>query len=200
MVQTRRYSLGIIFVTCFGCVFSTCTYPWVAGPWADTLGRTSITFSASNMQGYDLTFRGSSVTTWTCLFQNGSLVLSRSSSVNVAGDDYYLYACMLVNTVSSTKFYYHLMSDTYNTVVRSSIPLRIDPKMMSVTVTDMCTICAQTPTSVSLTVTDYTVMTSDGTTTASGSITSPTFAANPCDPTATTQAPTTTSTIIFVSK
>ncbi|XP_021339086.1 cell wall integrity and stress response component 4-like isoform X2 [Mizuhopecten yessoensis] len=151
------------------------------------------------MQGYGLTYRGSSVSTWTCLFLNGDLILSRSSSINVAGDDYYLYACMLVKTVSRNKFYYHLMSDVTTGITRSGVSLRIAARMTSETVLDICTICAQNPSSISLLVTKYTVMTSAGTSAETSEISNPSFAPNPCDPsttqaTTTTQPPTTTTT------
>ncbi|XP_069131432.1 uncharacterized protein [Argopecten irradians] len=192
--MTQMWMCILVWFGYFGLVSTTCTYPWGGGFWGDSLGRTAITFSTNTMQGYDLSYRGSDVTTWTCLIKDGDLVLSRSSSINVAGDDYYLYVCMLVNTVSSNKFYYHLMTSVDSNIVKTgtSTEVRSTARLTIDSVSDICTICAQNPTSISLQVTEYTVMGANGTATTLGS--SPAFASNPCDPTTTTASTSTTTT------
>uniref|UniRef100_A0A8W8LCG0 Uncharacterized protein n=1 Tax=Magallana gigas TaxID=29159 RepID=A0A8W8LCG0_MAGGI len=100
------------------CVYvDSCTFPSVleGKTWEDSDKGQPVTFSGSDMLGWNVSAFSTVMTQWECLFNQNDIIVSKSSFVFglpfAPPVTYYVYICMWIVSLDSDKFIYYLLAD-----------------------------------------------------------------------------------------
>ncbi|XP_052673563.1 uncharacterized protein DDB_G0271670-like [Crassostrea angulata] len=100
------------------CVYvDSCTFPSVleGKTWEDSDKGQPVTFSGSDMLGWNVSAFSTVMNQWECLFNQNDIIVSKSSFVFglpfAPPVTYYVYICMWIVSLDSDKFIYYLLAD-----------------------------------------------------------------------------------------